>query len=62
VRPVSDSELGEGCDSEEDALMLRELERLKASDGYAPPLWAAEPELVGMSNATQAYALRGRKG
>jgi hypothetical protein len=51
LRPVSDSELGEGCDPEKDALMLRELERLKASDSYAPPLWVVEPELMGMSNA-----------
>jgi hypothetical protein len=38
VRLVSDSELDEGCDSEENALMLKELERLKASNDYAPPL------------------------
>jgi len=58
---LSGDEFDDGHDSEEDALMLRELERLKASDGQALPLWALEPEFVTMSNATRSFALRGCK-
>jgi hypothetical protein len=41
--------------------MAKELERLKSSGGNAPPLWALEPEFIGMTNATRSYTLRSHK-
>jgi hypothetical protein len=47
-------------DSEEDVLMARELERLRESNGQAPPLWTTVSEFAGLTRATRVYSLRGR--
>ena len=38
-----------GEDSEEDAIMQRELSRLVASKGNDPPFWMLEPDLAGLT-------------
>ena len=40
--------------------MHQEVTRLFKSHGNDPPLWMEEPDLVGMTRATRAYALRAR--
>ena len=45
----------EGEDSEEDAIMQRELSRLVASKGNDPPLWTLEPDLVGLTQAGRSF-------
>jgi hypothetical protein len=51
----------DGYDSEEDALMAVELERLKESGGTASALWTLMPEFTGLTNATQSYSLQSKK-
>ena len=44
-------------DSEEDELVYQETVRLFELHGNSEPLWILEPNLAGMTRATQAYAL-----
>jgi hypothetical protein len=52
-----------GYDSDEDRIAARELHRLEASNGDAPPLWSLMPEFHGFTRAvTVPYNLRNRAG
>ena len=50
-----EEEKNEGGDSEEDAIMQRELSRLVASKGNNPPLWTLEPDLAGLTQAGRSF-------
>lgn len=50
-----EEEESEGGDSEEDAIMQRELSRLVASKGNDPPLWTLEPDLAGLTRAGRSF-------
>lgn len=54
------SSLSSVLDSEEDRIMLHELQRLEQSNGEAPPLWSAMPEFTGMSHATRSWTQHNR--
>jgi hypothetical protein len=54
------SDENEYHDSSEDELVHREIARLVESNSSSEPLWTLESDLVGMTRATRAYALRER--